>query len=103
MNFDDYQKAAAKTAIYQDAVYPILGLASEAGEVAGKVKKYIRDGGDYRVMHEELAKELGDVLWYVSAIAKDIGYDLSVIASMNLDKLSDRQSRGKIQGSGDNR
>lgn len=103
MNFDDYQKAAARTVIYQDSVYPVLGLASEAGEVAGKVKKFIRDGGDYRVMHQELAQELGDVLWYVAAIARDIGYDLSVIASMNIDKLSDRQSRGTLQGSGDNR
>ena len=103
MNFDEYQKAAKKTAIYNDALYPILGLASEAGEVAGKVKKYIRDGGDYRVTYEELAKELGDVLWYVAAIASDIGYDLSAIAKMNIDKLSDRQNRGAIQGSGDNR
>lgn len=103
MTFDEYQEKAKAFAIYDDATYPILGLVSEAGEVAGKVKKYIRDGGAYEDLYDDLAKEIGDVLWYVSAIASDIGMNLSDIAQININKLADRALRGKIQGSGDNR
>lgn len=103
MNFDDYQEKAKAFAIYEDPLYPILGLCSEAGEVAGKVKKWIRDGGDYIELYDDLAKELGDVLWYISVTASDLGYNLSDIAQININKLSDRALRGKLQGSGDNR
>lgn len=103
-SFDDYQKFARSTAIYPpDAgiVYPTMGLASEAGEVAGKVKKYIRDGGEFPV--DDLKKELGDVLWYVAVLAGEFGIKLSDVANANAKKLIDRSARGVLSGSGDNR
>lgn len=103
MDFSSYQKRAKSTAIYPEAyklVYPALGLAGEAGEVAEKIKKSIRDGN---LDVEGLKKELGDVLWYIAAIANDIEFDLNEIAQMNLDKLESRKNRGVLGGSGDNR
>jgi NTP pyrophosphatase (non-canonical NTP hydrolase) len=108
MTFDDYQKSAANTAIYNleyAVMYPALGLCGEAGEVAEKIKKLYRDRGglvtsDYR---ELLAKELGDVLWYVAALCRDLNVKMEDVAQMNLNKLADRQARGKLQGSGDTR
>lgn len=102
--FDDYQEHASHTAIYPDAVkiaYPMLGMASEAGEVLGKFKKNLRDGTP--VDREALAAELGDVLWYISAIATDLKISLGYIATTNLDKLVSRKERGVLGGSGDNR
>ena len=88
-------------------VYPTLGLTGEAGEVADKVKKVLRGDNGTREFDDEareaIAYELGDVLWYAAALAKDLGYDLEDIARMNLRKLQDRQSRDKIHGNGDNR
>ena len=84
-------------------MYPALGLAGEAGEVADKVKKIIRDNKSLVNEKQELAKELGDVLWYINALARDIGYSLEVIAEMNLEKLESRKERGTLQGNGDNR
>lgn len=108
MNMNEYQQQAAKTAIYpadQGLTYTVLGLASEAGELAGKLKKIIRDQGGERDYGQdyELAAELGDCLWYVALIARELGFDLSSIAAANLDKLADRANRGKLSGSGDNR
>jgi NTP pyrophosphatase (non-canonical NTP hydrolase) len=106
MNFDEYQRNAARTAIYSPAhatVYPALGLASEAGEVAGKVKKYMRDGGSFIMLRDQLKDELGDVLWYIAAIARDLDLTLDEIAEHNNKKLIDRMNRGAIAGSGDNR
>ena len=107
MNFNEYQEMAKTTAIYDkkhQILYPALGLAGEAGEVANKVKKLIRDGyeknQDYR---EALSHEIGDVLWYCAVLADDIGCDLQSIANNNLIKLKDRQARGVIGGSGDKR
>lgn len=108
MELNDYQKKASTTAKYRPEtglLYTTLGLASEAGEVAGKVKKVIRDenailSDDRRL---ELVSELGDVLWYVAMLAKELNYDLSDVAQMNLGKLLDRNTRGVIGGSGDNR
>lgn len=109
MEFNNYQTESRRTAIYPDAgnnmTYPVLGLCGEAGEVAEKVKKVMRDKGGY-FDHESRAairKELGDVLWYVSQIASELNFDLENIAQENLDKLNDRMMRGKIKGSGDNR
>jgi NTP pyrophosphatase (non-canonical NTP hydrolase) len=101
LTFNAYQKAARRTAIYTDRItYPTLGLCGEAGEVAEKIKKFMRDG----VLNDkEVAKELGDVLWYIANLAEDLGYDLAEIADMNLEKLADRKNRGVIRGSGDNR
>ena len=105
----DYQADSRRTAAYPDAgdniVYPTLGLAGEAGEVAEHVKKAIRDDGG-TVADERraaMAKELGDVLWYVAQLATELDLDLDEVAAGNLDKLRSRQLRGVLSGSGDNR
>ena len=77
-----------------------MGLCGETGEVAEKVKKQVRDGVFNR---HEVAKELGDVLWYLANLANDIGYNLDEIADINIEKLTSRKNRDKIKGSGDNR
>lgn len=110
MNLNEYQKEAQKTAIYPregiiKVLYPILGMCGESGEAAEKVKKALRD--DNGVITEErrraIGKELGDVLWYIAAASKELGYTLQEIAEMNLQKLFARREQEKIQGSGDNR
>lgn len=102
--FDFYQKEAEQFALYgTDAkiLYAALGLCSEAGEVAGKIKKWIR--GDSHLVVEDISKELGDVLWYVSALSSDLGLNLSEIAEDNIAKLNSRKVRNVIRGDGDNR
>ena len=107
--FDLYQDAADSTAIYPEKgdnlYYPALGLAGEAGEVCEKIKKIFRDQKGYCTEEnvEELTKELGDVLWYVSCLATEINIRLSVVAEENIKKLKSRQERGALKGSGDNR
>ena len=108
MNLNEYQTRALKTAIYPTETaltYTVLGLASEAGEVAGKLKKLIRDGDGELTPHAvgELAAEAGDCLWYIAAVADALGLTLDQIAEYNLAKLGDRQARGKLGGSGDQR
>jgi len=109
MNFREYQKKASKTAIYPDVgknfIYPTLGLAGEAGEIAEKVKKILRDEGGELTLEkkEELKKELGDILWYVAQLSTELGLDLSEVVATNLEKLASRQKRGKLSGSGDER
>ena len=109
MEMNSYQDAARKTAAYPDVgsnpIYPTLGLTGEAGEVADKVKKVIRDrGGVFDADTREAIKlELGDVLWYVAQLASELGYDLNEVADANLQKLSSRAARGRIGGSGDQR
>lgn len=101
---DLYQEYAATTAIYPKeakVAYPILGAIGELGELANKYKKVIRDGVELDI--EDAMKELGDVLWYLSAIANDLGVSLGHIAALNLQKLADRQERGVLGGSGDTR
>ncbi len=85
--------------------YPALGLVNEAGEVAGKVKKVIRDDGDMYTPAslDAIGDELGDVLWYIAAICRDLELDMDLIAAGNLNKLRSRADRGKLQGSGDDR
>jgi NTP pyrophosphatase (non-canonical NTP hydrolase) len=107
--FNNYQQATAQTAKYppdQALEYLSLGIASEAGEVAGKMKKWIRDG-DSKMTREEwvqaMSSEIGDVLWYSARLADELGLSLSQIAEDNMDKLLDRKARGVIGGSGDNR
>jgi len=109
MNFKEYQKKSRKTAIYPGAgsnfYYPTLGLAGEAGEVANKVKKVMRDR-DNKVdeeFKESIKEELGDVLWYVSQIATELGLTLDEIVEKNIEKLYSRMERGKLGGSGDRR
>ena len=108
MTLNEYQQHALETAIYPEnrkIIYPTLGLTGEAGEVADKVKKVIRDNNlqftDER--KREIAKELGDVMWYCATLAHDLGYRLDEIARMNVEKLRSRLERNRIQGSGDNR
>ena len=108
MNFEDYQTQASKTAVYDDAdaiLYPALGLISEAGEVAGKVKKVLRDkkGIFNPEDREDIAKEVGDTLWYIASLCTDLGIGMETVAQQNLDKLNSRMARGVIGGSGDNR
>lgn len=111
MNFLDYQHETAKTAVYPASTtiealsYVTMGLCGEAGEIANKVKKCLRDEGGAVTMNKksELADELGDVLWYVSQLAKELGFNLEAVAKRNVDKLAGRAERGTLQGSGDNR
>ncbi len=109
MTFEEYQRDSRKTAKYWDAgrniVYPTLGLAGEAGEVAEKIKKILRDrsGQIDAAAKAEVSKELGDVLWYVAQLATELGLSLPAIAQENLDKLFSRLERGQLGGSGDNR
>ena len=103
LNFKSYQDMAAETAIYKSehqVIYPALGLAAEAGEVANKVKKILRDG---KFDRNAIADEVGDCLWYIAALCRDLNVDLKELATNNLRKLHDRKVRGVIQGSGDSR
>lgn len=109
MTFEEYQKLSRKTAQYpkigENFVYPVLGLAGEAGEVAEKIKKLFRnENGDLSQEYKlEIAKELGDVLWYLSQISTELNLSLEEVAQLNLEKLLDREKRGVIKSEGDNR
>jgi len=109
MTFEEYQKLSRETAIYPDKdknfVYLTLGLVGEAGEVAEKIKKILRDKNSVidEETKKELAKELGDVLWYLSQLITELNLSLDEIASLNINKLSSRKERGTLHGSGDNR
>lgn len=116
--FNDYQKKAHETADYPNGcirnedgatitnwIYPALGLAEEAGEVSGKFAKAVRDCNGYisPERKQEIAKELGDVLWFVAELCTCLDLSLSDVAQKNLDKLASRKERGVIHGNGDNR
>jgi len=109
MDFKEYQQLARSTAIYPNKnnnfTYPALGLCGEAGEVAEKCKKIIRDqGGKWtRMNREDIEKECGDVLWYLANIAEEFCLKLEDIAEGNINKLLSRKERGVLKGSGDNR
>mgnify|MGYP003651381193 CR=1 FL=1 len=108
MDFNKYQETAVETAIYPSThriLYPALGMAGEAGEVANKVKKIIRDGPENMPddWKDQIAGEIGDVLWYCAALSNDIGIPLALIAAQNRDKLLARKQKGTLQGSGDTR
>lgn len=109
MTLNEYQKGAMSTAIFKEEhkyVYPALKLAGEAGEVAEKVGKVLRDkGGNFTdpFVKDDLVKELGDVLWYIAALAKSLDVTLETVAQINLTKLASRAERNLIHGSGDNR
>lgn len=110
MTFDEYQTQALTTVIstsdeLKDTLHWVLGINGEAGEVAEKVKKIIRDknGEISEEDKKELAKEIGDVLWYLAVFAHQLGFKFEDVAQINLDKLSSRQKRGILGGSGDNR
>ena len=109
MRLSEYQERSRATAVYPGAghnlLYPALGLCGEAGEVAENIKKMVRDDGG--VLTEErraaVAKELGDVLWYVSQLATEADLDLGMVAEANIQKLLSRKDRNVLHGSGDDR
>ena len=109
MDFKTYQKKARLTAQYPNLgsnnIYPTLGLVGEAGEVAEKVKKVIRDKNGIfdQESKKAIKKELGDVLWYLSNLCNEFGFSFEEVALQNLEKLRLRASQGKISGSGDDR
>ena len=109
MDFKTYQKKARETALYPDLgsnfIYPTLGLVGEAGEVAEKVKKVIRDKNGIfdEASKSAIKKELGDVLWYLSNLCNEFNFKLEEVALINLEKLKLRANKGKISGSGDDR
>lgn len=114
MDFKEYQDKAISFAAYPThpalnasgdyiPLYPVLALGEEAGEVQGKIAKAIRDGAKYNELREVVSKELGDVLWQLSAVATHFHLDLEDIAIQNIEKLESRKARNVIQGSGDER
>lgn len=111
MNLTEYQFKASETAVYpgrktfQGLVYCVLGLNGETGEVAEKIKKIIRDEDGIMTdkKKQDIVKELGDVLWYVSQCCEELDISLEEVGLMNIAKLSSRKERNKINGSGDNR
>lgn len=109
MKLNEYQEKAQATAVYpamgMNYSYPALGLVGEAGEVAEKIKKVIRDQDGVLTDENktEIAKELGDVLWYIAIMANEMGVTLQEVAEQNLEKLMSRKERGVLGGSGDNR
>ncbi len=114
MTFDEYQKKAITTDLMKGTsslahdpalVAKVLGLVGEAGEVAEKFKKIIRDKEGVVSLEnkQEIAKELGDVLWYIAVVAHYLGLPLDDVANKNIEKLFSRKARGTARGSGDNR
>lgn len=109
MECDEYQRAALRTARDRDApdefMHLVLGLVGEAGEIAEKVKRLVRDKNSdlAQLDRDDMAAELGDVLWYAAVLANFLGLSLSDVARRNVEKLADRQRRAVIGGSGDNR
>lgn len=108
-DFASYQDAAARTGgavpMNHPVIYPVLGLTSEVGEVAGKIKKIFRDRGGVVTDDdlEALKLELGDVLWYLAEICTQLGIRLDEVAAINIDKLQGRVARGTMAGDGDTR
>jgi len=116
MKFDDYQKETHQFFVGDGIKYGVdnsnedllisrlaLGIAGEAGEIAEKVKKYLRGDFDSNILKAEISKEAGDLLWYLSEFLATFDLKLSDVAQENLDKLADRRRRGKIIGNGDER
>lgn len=104
MNLEEYQNYAQQTAIYPPEhrkTYPLLGLVGEIGEFCNKYKKVLRDGREFPM--DDMISELGDILWYVANVCEDFDINLQEVAEKNIEKLVDRQKRGVLGGSGDNR
>ena len=109
MTFEEYQNKSRETAIYpslgSNFIYPTLGLVGESGEVAEKIKKILRDkeGVINEDSRKEIAKELGDVLWYLAQLSSELNLSLDDMAKMNIEKISSRKERNVLSGDGDNR
>jgi len=106
LEFANYQAKASETAIYPKTLeggvyYTAIGLAGEVGELLNKIKKIARDKA--QISKEDITSELGDVLWYLSQLATEMGIDMEEVAKYNLEKLKNRKERGTISGSGDKR
>lgn len=104
MDLREYQEFVKSVKVYppqHSIVYPTLGLTGEAGEVSEKVKKWLR--GDRELDKLEVLKEASDCLWYLAALADDLGYSLQEMLDANVEKLASRKERGVLKGSGDNR
>lgn len=102
--FSDYDKFVKSMKVYPSQhaiVYPALGLSGESGEIAEKVKKWLR--GDRELDVEGLLGELGDPLWYITALAADLGFSLQDVVDYNVNKLSSRKERNVLKGDGDSR
>lgn len=115
MQFKDYQKQSIKTDLFTKPteinllsvgfLEKILGIAGESGELTDKIKKILRDkNGEVSIEDkDDITKELGDILWYVSAVSYYLDIPLEHVAQANIDKLSNRKERGVLKGEGDNR
>lgn len=109
MTFDEYMEKTVPTVKYpnigKNIYYPTMGLAGEAGEVANKVKKIMRDDANMITLEakQKIADELGDCLWYIAAICRELNISMSYAAERNLVKLRSRLERGTILGGGDDR
>ena len=113
MEFTHYQTEAQRHAVYPDKgnnfVFPTLGIGEEAGEITGKVKKLLRDRGVASPKDltpadiETITLEMGDLLWYLAALAQELQVSLDTVAEKNLEKIAERRARGTVHGSGDNR
>lgn len=106
ITFKEYQKFTNTTAIYpkqKGLEYLTLGLTSEAGEVAGVAKKFIRDDEYYHEMKAKMIKELGDVMWYMAQLMDHLQIEFEDVLEMNMDKLTQRKTNNTIGGSGDDR
>lgn len=109
MTFDEYQKGCRKTAIYPQETkkegleYTLIGLSGEVGELLNKFKKVLRGDGSISKFELDMGSELGDILWYVSETATQLGFKLDDVAIANLTKLTNRQINGSLKGSGDHR
>lgn len=109
MDLNEYQELTKDTAIYPGQgetwglLYCSLGLANESGEVAGKVKKMMRDGESLEDLRNKAISELGDTLWYLARLADELSISLDTVAKENITKLTSRKERGVLGGSGDDR
>lgn len=105
MDFDRYQYEAEQTMLpsANNLEYLVAGLAGEAGEVASAYAKFVRDNTRYSDLRNELVKEIGDVLWFVSSLATLLDVDLRTVAEANVEKLQSRAKRNKLKGSGNDR
>lgn len=105
MDFNDYQERALACSVLEDpgaeVTYGVMNTASEAGEIAGKFAKAVRDGTEVDV--NEVIKEMGDVLWSLACLARGLGVEFNEVAEVNVAKVESRMERGTIAGSGDNR
>lgn len=108
MTLDEYQKLALRTSNHSrknELFHLVLGLAGESGEITEKMKKWVRDqdSDEAKLDKDDLAKELGDIMWYVAVLADYLGVPLDEVGTKNIDKLASRQKRNQLAGSGDNR